>query len=315
MRKEIYVAVAIIGLCGMLTLPDLGPRRKASTSVSGSRLDQMAKRLIPEDQPEQAEEFFALKRSTDGISHIPIERYLRAMRKVKRMARHSTPLDAMLPSEEQARKQGFVEPEFLGSWTQLGPGNIGGRTRGFVINPGTPSTMYASGVAGGVWRTTNGGSSWAPLTDLIANIAVNSLAMDPANSNIIYAGTGEGYFNIDGVRGAGIFKTTDGGNTWASLSNSTGFHFVNSIVVSPNNSSRVYAGTEAGAMRSTDSGTTWTNVLNPAVSGGCLQLVIRTDQSTDYLLASCGTFVQAKIFRNTDAAGAGTWNQVLSNTN
>src|SRR5262249_4294869 len=177
MRKEIYVAVAIIGLCGMVTLPGLGLRRKRNTPVSGARLEELAKRIIPEDQPEQAEEFFALKRSTDGISHIPIERYLRAMRKARRMPRHSTPLDAMLPSEEQNPKQCFVEPELFGSWTQLGPGNIGGRTRGFVINPGTPSTMYAAGVAGGVWRTTDSGSSWAPLTDLIANIAVNSLAM------------------------------------------------------------------------------------------------------------------------------------------
>src|SRR5262249_49214000 len=138
---------------------------------------------------------------------------------------------------------------------------------------------------------------------------------DPGNSNVIYAGTGEGYFNGDAVRGAGMFKTTDGGSTWASLSNTVGFHFINSIVVSPNSSSRVYAGTEAGVMRSTDGGTTWSNVLNPGLQGGCLDLVIRTDQSTDYLLASCGTFVQAKVFRNTDAAGAGAWNQVLSNIN
>jgi hypothetical protein len=112
-----------------------------------------------------------------------------------------------------------------------------------------------------------------------------------------------------------IYKTTDGGNTWTSLSNSTSFHFVNSIVVSPNNSLRVYAGTESGVMRSTDGGSNWTNVLNPSVTGGCLGLVIRTDQATDYILASCGTFAPGTVYRNTDAAGSGTWNPVLFSTN
>jgi hypothetical protein len=68
-------------------------------------------------------------------------------------------------------------------------------------------------------------------------------------------------------------------------------------------------------MRSTDGGSTWTNVLNPNVTGGCLGLVIRTDQSTDYILASCGTFAPGTVYRNTDAAGSGTWNPVLSSTN
>jgi photosystem II stability/assembly factor-like uncharacterized protein len=314
MRERILVALGIIGITGLLIAPNLHPG-VSGRDIDARKLEQMARQIQPEDQPEQAQEFFTLKRSPDRISPIPGERYLRAIRKARRMPQHSTPRDAMLPSEADMARTNSVQPEFLGSWTQLGPGNIGGRTRAIVINPSTPTTMYAAGVAGGVWRTTNGGSSWAPLTDLIANIAVNSLAMDPGNSNIIYAGTGEGYFNIDAVRGAGIFKTTDGGNTWTSLSNTVGFHFVNSIVVSPNNSSRVYAGTEAGVMKSTDGGSTWTNILNPSVQGGCLQLVIRTDQSTDYLLASCGTFAQATVYRNTDAAGSGMWSPVLSNTN
>jgi hypothetical protein len=315
MRERLFVALGIFGIAGLLIAPGIFRPVSFSKHIDVSKLERLAKQIIPEDQPEQAEEFFVSKRSPDGISPVPVQRYLRAMRKASRMPQYSTARDAMLPSEEAIRKSGSVSPEFLGSWTQLGPGNIGGRTRAIVINPGTPTTMFAAAVAGGVWRTTNGGTSWTPLTDLIANIAVNSLAMDPANSNIIYAGTGEGYFNIDAVRGAGVFKTTDGGNTWASLSNTVGFHFVNSIVVSPHSSTRVYAGTETGVMRSTDGGSTWTNVLNTGANGGCFQLVIRTDQSTDYLLASFGTLAQATVYLNTDAAGTGTWNPVLSNTN
>jgi len=95
--------------------------------------------------------------------------------------------------------------------------------------------MYAAGVAGGVWKTTDAGASWAPLADLLPNIAVSCLAMDPHDPNTLYAGTGEGYYNIDALRGAGIFKTTDAGSTWSILDadNDLGFRYVNDIVVSP----------------------------------------------------------------------------------
>src|SRR5215471_9742101 len=314
MRKVIYVALGIILITGLLIAPDRRHRSLSSQDVDAGRLLQMARHIQPEDQPEEAQEFFRLKRSPDRTSPISMRRYLRAMRRARQMPQYSTSRDAMLPSEEESGRAPGVEPEFFGSWTQLGPGNIGGRTRALVINPTTTTTMYAAGVAGGVWRTTNGGTSWTPLTDLIANIAVNSLAMDPANSNVLYAGTGEGYFNGDSVQGAGIFKTTDGGNTWVSLGNTVGFHFVNSIVISPSGSSRVYAGTESGVMRSTDSGVTWTNVLNPNLQGGCLQLVMRTDTATDWIVASCGTFTKGALYTNVDAGGAGAWVAELSVT-
>ena len=98
--------------------------------------------------------------------------------------------------------------------------------------------MYAAGVAGGVWKTINGGASWPPLGDFLANIAVSSLALSPKNPSVLYAGTGEGYFNGDAIRGAGIFKTTDGGATWTRLAATTGsdFYYVNKIVVSKQSS-------------------------------------------------------------------------------
>lgn len=79
------------------------------------------------------------------------------------------------------------------NWSQLGPGNIGGRIRAIAVHPTDPNTVYFGAVAGGVWKTTNGGTSWASLNDFMANIAVCALVIDPANPNIIYAGTGEGF--------------------------------------------------------------------------------------------------------------------------
>ena len=282
------------------------------------RLDRkrakLARRPRPYDQPAEAQEFFAVKRLPPGQSVLPVERYLSAIEQTKRMRRHSTLLGSAVSSDMDLSLNAGVPSLDLGTWSSLGPGNIGGRTRTLLIHPATPMTMYAAGVAGGVWKTTNGGSTWAPLADLLPNIAVNSMAMDPSDPDVIYAGTGEGYFNGDAVRGAGIFKTTDGGANWAHLASTdtADFHFVNKLVVSINDSQRIYAATRTGIWRSLDGGASWTRVHNPGGSMGCLDLVARTDQAVDYLFASCGSFVQATIWRNTDAAGPFTWTAVFS---
>lgn len=272
------------------------------------------------DKPSEALEFFRLKRLAEGETEIPVEKYLAAYRQMELMPQHTFGNDTLLPSRKQMGKNAV-----LPAWTSLGPGNIGGRTRALVIHPTVPSTMYAAGVAGGVWKTTNAGTTWLPVSDLISNLAVNSLAMDSTNPNTLYAGTGEGFFNNSAVRGAGIFKTTDGGATWTQLANTntTDFHYVNDLIVSPNNSNRIYAATRTGIWRSTDGGTAWTKVLNAtevgsatvAINGGCLDLAVRTDRPTDYVFASCGNQTQAKIFRNTDAGAAGAWIQVHTENN
>ncbi len=269
------------------------------------------------DQPREAAEFYRLKRLPTGATEIPVERYLDALEQMRKMPQYSSEYDQFLPSRAELGEN--LSALSLPAWTSLGPGNIGGRTRALLINPNNPQVMYAAGVAGGVWKTTNGGAAWTPLDDLLPNLAVSSLAMDPTNPNVIYAGTGEGYFNVDSVRGAGIFKTTDGAR-WAPLTSTTNsdFHYVNDIVVSPVNSQRVYAATRTGVWRSLDGGSSWTNVLNPAnssgntVFGGCLDLAIRTDQSTDFIFASCGTFEQATVYCNTDAGRIGAWRPVLT---
>jgi len=144
------------------------------------------------------------------------------------------------------------------SWTWIGPGNIGGRIRSILIHPTTPTTMYIGSVSGGIWKTTNGGAGWKILTDFLANMAVSSMIMDRTNPNIIYAGTGEGFYNGDRIRGAGIFKTTNGGTTWTQLASTktTDFQYGNRLANSPNNAV-ILAATETGIFRSTNGGTSW----------------------------------------------------------
>src|SRR5512143_105000 len=300
-----------LALISSLLLPLRGSRAVPDESLRDFRAKTA--RLQPFDRPDEAQAFFLAKRSPDGKSPIEASRYLDALERMKDMPQYSTASGRILPARRQLGARP-LSAEVLGTWAWLGPGNVGGRTRALVIHPANPSILYAGGVAGGVWKTVSGGASWTPVSDFLANIAVNSLAMDPANPSVLYAGTGEGYGNSDRVRGAGIFKTSDGGATWSQLSSTanSNFYYVNRLVISPNNPQRVYAATRTGIWRSVDGGASWTQSYASDIQGGCLDLRIRRDQPGDYLFATEGNNVQGSILRNTDAAGAGSWSVVFT---
>ena len=152
-----------------------------------------------------------------------------------------------------------------GSWAWRGPGNIGGRIRSLVIHPTTPTTMFAGGVDGGIWKSTNGGVTWAPVNDFLANIAVSSIVFQPGNPAIMYAGTGEGFYPIDASRGEGIFKSVDGGTTWSQLANTvtTDYQYVNRLAMSADGTI-LLAATRTGIFRSTDGGAIFNKVLTIA---------------------------------------------------
>ncbi len=186
------------------------------------------------------------------------------------MPRHSTVLGGPLPARPRATLTSlakFVAARALGRWTALGPGNIGGRTRTLVIHPDHPEIMWAGGVSGGVWKTTDAGRSWHPVSDRLANIAVNSMAIDPEDPDVLYIGTGEGYFReiVRGtwlpLRGAGIYKSSDGGATWSSIDGHGATAVpdipVHSIVVDPANPERLYIGTDLGVFTTINGGRTW----------------------------------------------------------
>lgn len=154
-----------------------------------------------------------------------------------------------------------------GAWTWIGPGNIGGRVRTIAIHPTTTSTIFAGSVGGGIWKTVNGGASWAAVDDFMANLAVTSILFTPGNPSVMYAGTGEGFSNQDSIQGAGVFKSTDGGRTWNQLASTAGsdFAFVNRLAMSTDGAT-LLAGTKTGLFRSPDGGVTFTNVLTPTPS-------------------------------------------------
>jgi PKD repeat protein len=167
----------------------------------------------------------------------------------------------------QMASTGKVNAALSVNWDERGPSNVSGRTRAIMIDPndGTGNSVFAGGVGGGLFKTTNitaTSPNWAPINDLMGNLAITTLAFDPSNTQVMYAGTGEGYFNADAIRGLGIFKSTNGGVTWAQLAstNNTTFRFVQKIAVS--STGVILASTQSGGIqRSANGGTSWTKVL------------------------------------------------------
>ena len=337
-RSSTAFAIALIAVSALTTEGGEGSDAADNTigdgnSIKAAEIDAESLARIrakrekisqPFDQPDGAEAFYQLKRtpiddgSLDVDSFDAVEHYRVAREQMQQMPRYSIRRGALIDAEE-------LEPDSalkaeLETWRPLGPGNIGGRTRALVIHPNQPGTLWAAGVSGGIWKTTNGGGSWQPLADLLPNLAVGSLAIDPSNPQILYAGTGEGVFRevVRGtslpLRGAGIFKSVNGGASWARLSGTvnSNFHWVNDLVVSSNDSQRIYAATRSGVWRSTNGGSSWARVLASAENGGCLDLALRTDLATDTLFAACGTLGQGRIYRNPAAEGGGGWQSVFT---
>lgn len=137
-------------------------------------------------------------------------------------------------------------------WRSLGPGNVGGRTRGLVVHPTRPQRLWAGSAGGGVWYSCNGGESWEPVDDFMANLAVSCLVMDPTDPRVIYAGTGEGFSNVDARRGEGIFRTTDGVN-WQLLpaTATPELRWINRLAISADGKT-LLAATPEGIWRSAD---------------------------------------------------------------
>jgi len=145
-------------------------------------------------------------------------------------------------------------------WVARGPVNVGGRTRSILIDPRNTDRLWAGAVSGGIWHSEDRGATWTQVNDWLPNLAICCLTMDPQNPDIMYAGTGEGFFNSDAVGGTGIYRSIDGGVTWNLLPSTATWDNVCRIAISPANSNTLLAAKRYGGIqRSTNGGQSWTN--------------------------------------------------------
>ncbi|MCR9243687.1 MAG: hypothetical protein NXI31_01560 [bacterium] len=195
-------------------------------------------------------------------------------------------------------------------WIERGPNNVGGRTRALVIHPDQPWRMWAGSVGGGVWRSDTYGNNWEPLDEFMGNLAISCLTLDPSDPDVIYAGTGESFGNIDAIRGEGIWKSVNGGDTWGLMSGTEfpTFGNVNRIAVSPADSGIILVATSTGVQRTTDGGGMWTQV----VAGDCQQVLFDPNSATRCIapIATSGGNRQIRVSTN---AGA-SWSPAANGT-
>ena len=157
------------------------------------------------------------------------------------------------------------------SWQWLGPGNIGGRVLSILINPSAPSTLWVGSATGGIFKTTDGGVTWSHLDDFLSSLATSSLVASASTPNTIYAATGENTeFNAgtsEGNRGAGVFKSTNGGSSWSQLASTAGSNwwYTNRLAMHPSNADTLLAASWAGIFRTVDGGVTWSQRLGGEV--------------------------------------------------
>lgn len=185
--------------------------------------------------------------------------------------------DGTLPTPNEMwqvwqEKQQFAKINMLtdqSNWQPLGPfnhTNTGswssgqGRINAIAVDPQVATTYYAGAPAGGIWKSTNSGNSWTPLSDDLPQIGVSGIAIDHSNSDIIYIATGDDDY-IDSYS-VGVMKSIDGGLNWSTtgLNTSPGHpNNMNDIYMHPSNTSVLWVATNNGVYKTTDAGTTWSN--------------------------------------------------------
>lgn len=176
------------------------------------------------------------------------------------------PMNAIVNAKKQKDRMPAMRDAGLYYWEWLGPSNIGGRVRAMIIDPDDADNIWLGGTTGGIWKTTNAGALWEPINDFLPSLTITTMAMVVGDHDIMYAGTGEGFGTAASLPGAGIFKSTDRGETWNQLASTTiaNFEYVNRLAVHPDVDSTeiIYAATKSqNVYKTKDGGQSWDIVL------------------------------------------------------
>ena len=173
----------------------------------------------------------------------------------------------------------------------IGPAIMSGRIAAIDAVAGDPLTIYAGAASGGVWKSKDGGLTWKPIFDDYIQ-SIGAIRVDPQDSNTVWVGTGETWVRNSVSVGAGVYKTTDGGDSWTFVGLAESERIAR-IVIDPNNSDTVYvcatgqlwsANEERGVYRTTDGGENWEQVLGVDENTGCSDIAI--DPQSPNILAN-----------------------------
>ena len=186
-------------------------------------------------------------------------------------------------AEDEPVTTGMNAKAFKGlEFRSIGPALMSGRIADIAIHPTDFSTWYVAVGSGGVWKTTNSGTTWTPIFDDQPSYSIGCVVLDPSNPEIVWVGTGE---NVGGRHvgfGDGVYKSLDGGSSWKNMGLTNSQH-ISEIIVDPTDSNTVYVasqgplwspGGERGLYKTTDGGATWSNILSAGQWTGVTDVVM-----------------------------------------
>jgi photosystem II stability/assembly factor-like uncharacterized protein len=229
------------------------------------------------------------------------------------------------PAKESKGK--FSAGTFTGlKLRSVGPAVTSGRVVDFAVHPRNHAHYYVAAASGGVWKTTNAGTTWTPVFDDQGSYSIGALGLDPKNPHVLWVGTGENNSQRSVGYGDGVYRTDDGGKTWNHLGLKSSEH-IGRIVIDPRSSDTVYVaaqgplwgpGGDRGLYKTTDGGKTWKCVLSISENTG-VNDVAMDPSDPDVLLATAyqrrrhvWTLIngghESALYRSTDAGK--TWTKV-----
>ncbi|MCZ7555212.1 MAG: T9SS type A sorting domain-containing protein [Bacteroidia bacterium] len=204
-------------------------------------------------------------------------------------------------------------------WINRGPFTIGGRIMTIAVNPSNPRTIFIGAADGGIWRTFDEGGTWHPVSDDLPTQAMGSIVIDPLDTNVVYAGTGQASFTQRSFDGGGMFKSTDGGSTWHEIGAGTlpPYSRFADIAINPLNPSVLYCAipdgprdkNHEGVWKTEDAGATWIKIFEGRTSDLAMN---PSDPNILYTVSSqmnvSNTSRVGGMFRSTD--GGASWIQL-----
>ncbi len=203
------------------------------------------------------------------------------------------PKPRTVETPKAAKKKDETLPISAFKLRSVGPAVTSGRIVGLAVHPTDKSTYYVAVACGGVWKTTNNGTSWTPIFDGEGSYSIGYITLDPKNPNVVWVGTGENNSQRSVAYGDGVYKSVDAGRSWVNVGLKNSEH-VGKILIDPRNSDVVYVaaqgplwgpGGDRGLYKTTDGGKNWNKVLTLDENTGVTDVVL-DPRNPDLLIAA-----------------------------
>lgn len=223
-------------------------------------------------------------------------------------------LDHYLQSMDDAQKMHEASSQYRYNWELVGPTNIGGRITDLAVCPTDLDKFYVGAASGGVYKTIDGGNTWANVFTNAPVISIGDIALDPNDENTLYVGTGEANASSYSFLGNGLYKSTNAGLSWEHIGlEESGY--IGRIIVDYNNSQRVFVAAcgnlfspnqQRGVYRSEDGGQTWDRKLFITDSTAAVDLV-QHPTNPDILYATMWERMRGLNYRRSFGPSSGIW--------